>query len=502
MSWLRESRRMRILLISAVGLTTGSSSITAAVQPGDDFNADTALAAAALQQWYNHKGLWDTTGWWNAANCVEAIENVITAQNGGPYLEVLDKTYRHNVRTRFLNEFYDDEGWWALAWIRAFDLTGEPRYLESARVIFNDLVGGWDSHCGGGIWWRKNRRYKNAIANELFLLTAIRLHQRTPNDRGANSYFDWAMREWAWFDQSGMINSQNLVNDGLGWRCENNGRTTWTYNQGVIVGGLTELYKSTGNTNYLNRALAIADAAITTLNDGHGVLAEPCEPDHCGGEDVPQFKGIFIHHLADLYDLTRKPSYYQFLLANARSIWTNDRDSSNRFGLRWNGPVDMVDAARHSSAMMAISALAEPATADLTSAAQSWTAANSVHDVGQLDGMNAWCGDPLRNRASGFLSQGANTHELSAGPHSAAFELKVDNFNWDNAKIATLSVVETGTGQIIASRELMRSDFATTLYHTFVLKFKAAADQGYDFRVFWHFSPQAPRLTERSIIVK
>src|SRR6476646_6608684 len=87
----------------------------AEIRPGDDFNANTSEAAESLQQWYNRKGLWDSTGWWNAANCVEAIENVIVAQNGGPYLRVLDETFRKNSRTNFLNEYYDDEGWWALA---------------------------------------------------------------------------------------------------------------------------------------------------------------------------------------------------------------------------------------------------------------------------------------------------------------------------------------------------------------------------------------------------
>jgi predicted alpha-1,6-mannanase (GH76 family) len=608
----------------------------AEVQPGDDFNANTAIAAAALQEWYNPKGLWDTTGWWNAANCVEAIENVIVAENGGPYLKILDQTFRENSRTNFLNEYYDDEGWWALAWIRAFDLTGEARYLNMSKTIFANMAGGWDSHCEGGIWWRKDKRYKNAIANELFLLTAIRLHQRTPGDEGANSYLDWAMRECEWFNKSGMINSQHLINDGLNRLCENNGRTTWTYNQGVILGGLTELYKTTGDTNYLAEATLIADAAIVTLNDGNGVLAEPCEPDRCGGGDVPQFKGIFIRYLAGLYDVTRLAAYHKFLVSNARSIWANDRDGSDRFGLRWDGPIDRLDAARHSSAMMPISALAEPVTTNLIFAkgsgssafsheigapsstlgwsckpgtprglmqsgpyleslptgkhtvhfrlavdatgraseslvrldvkekrtgkllavrdigwgefgaanesqdfdnesgnqeagdplefrvfwnavsnapvltvtdvtvdgARNWTAANLTHEIGQLDGMNAWCADPLRNTVSGFLTKGANARDLQAGSHEAVFELKVDNFNWDDAKVATLSVVDADDERVIASKGVARNEFATTLYHGMVLKFNAVAGHRYDFRTLWHYSPTAPRLTQRSVIVR
>ncbi|MDB6111749.1 MAG: hypothetical protein JWR69_3499, partial [Pedosphaera sp.] len=337
----------------------------AEVLPGDDFNANAETSAKVLQQWYNSKGLWDTTGWWNAAHCVEAIEGVIAANNGGPYLKVLDRTFRRNSGKDFLNEFYDDEGWWALAWIRAFDLTGETRYLKMAKTIFADMAGGWGAHCDGGIWWKKDRRYKNAIANELFLLVAVELHQRTPGDSGPGSYLDWATREWMWFKNSGMINSQSLVNDGLNRNCVNNHRTTWTYNQGVILGGLTELYKASGDTNYLNQAIAIADAAIKTLIYTNGILREACEPDNCHGADVPQFKGIFIRYLTELHDLTRRPTYSDFLLRNARSVWFNDRDSSNHLGMRWTGPFDSADAARHSSAMMLITSVAEPVTADL-----------------------------------------------------------------------------------------------------------------------------------------
>ena len=256
-----------------------------AVMPGDDFNANTTTGASTLQRWYNHKGLWDTTGWWNAANCVEAVENAIVANNGQSYLDVISNTFNLNAAGGFLNDYYDDEGWWALAWIRAYDLTGNIQYLSMAKTIFKDMTGGWNDHCDGGLGWRKSRPSKNAVQNELFLLVAIRLHQRTPGDGGAGSYFDWAIREWDWFKHSGLINSQNLVYDGLNRNCENNGRTTWTYYQGVFIGGLTDLYKTTGDSNYLAQATAIADATISTLIDKHGVLREPCESGDCGGGD-------------------------------------------------------------------------------------------------------------------------------------------------------------------------------------------------------------------------
>ena len=62
----------------------------------------------------------------------------------------------------FLNDYYDDEGWWALAWIKVYDLTGEPQYLDAASDLFDDMVTGWDTPCGG-IWWDKKRTVRMNI---------------------------------------------------------------------------------------------------------------------------------------------------------------------------------------------------------------------------------------------------------------------------------------------------------------------------------------------------
>ncbi len=323
--------------------------------PAGDFAAYATKGAAALDAFYDsNSGLFSTTGWWNSANGITVLADFMLATKTMAYEPRLATTLAKNKAGQypnFINHYYDDEGWWALAWIRAYDLTKNADYLAAAKTIFDDMKGGWDATCGGGIWWNKDRMYKNAIANELFLKVAASLHNRTPGDAGAGSFLDWATREWTWFSGSGMINAQNLVNDGLA-NCKNNGQKAFTYNQGVVLGGLVELAKATGDKSLFVPARAIADAAMSKLVDDVGVLHEGCEPS-CGG-DGSQFKGIFVRNLAELTAAAPDPKDRPFLATNADWVWNAARNASDQLGVAWSGPFDAADAARQSSALDAL----------------------------------------------------------------------------------------------------------------------------------------------------
>lgn len=264
----------------------------------------------------------------------------------------------------FLNDYYDDEGWWALAWIAAYDVTGNIEYLSQAESIFSDMYAVFGkTNCStnsggtGGIWWDKSHTYVNAIANELFLDVAAHLANRVHGSQ--TDYAAIAEQQWAWLQGSGMINSDNTINDGLNQStCLNNGGTVWSYNQGVILGGLTELSQARAggygayDSSYITTAQTIADAAIAALAP-NGVLADPCEPD-CGG-DGSQFKGVFMRNLQVLYEADPQQRYASFFDVNANSIWANDRNSANELSVVWAGPfVIPANASTQSSAMDAL----------------------------------------------------------------------------------------------------------------------------------------------------
>jgi len=310
-------------------------------------------AVQRLQSWYDPQtGLWKTTGWWNSANALTALIDDSRVSHTDEYLPTIAATYSANIHSKFLNQYYDDEGWWALAWIDAWDLTRNPAYLATAASIFQDMTGGWDQTCGGGIWWNKERHYKNAIANELFLSVAAHLANRTQDPGQRAEFVSWANREWAWFRHTGMIEHDHLISDGLTPQCKDNHGRKWTYNQGVILGGLTELSRFSQHREALRDATHIANAAIARLTDADGILHEPCEP-ACGA-DGTQFKGIFVRNLAALNQQRPADRYRKFILANAAGILARDQTADHALGLVWSGPPGKADASTQSSALDAL----------------------------------------------------------------------------------------------------------------------------------------------------
>jgi predicted alpha-1,6-mannanase (GH76 family) len=317
-------------------------------------------AAATLLRYFTPRtGRWSfpTGDAWQPALAIEAMTNTYQRTHDVSYRNVIEKSFGRYRGRR--SRFYDDDGWYLNAWVRAYDVTGEDRYLHEARALFTVMTEAWDETCGGGVWWSVERSYKNAITNELFLLAAARLHRRT----GEPDYRGWAERAWAWFDASRLINPVNLVNDGLNGACVNNGDTTWTYNQGVILSALVELWRISGDRDQLRRAQSIAAATIETLVHADGVLREPSEP-HLGkkggNKDAHLFKGIFAQGLARLYDADRssRPQFGAFLAANADAVWYAGRHPRRGVGMAWHGPAEWVTAATHTSAALLFSELA------------------------------------------------------------------------------------------------------------------------------------------------
>ncbi|KAI0121297.1 putative glycosyl hydrolase [Xylariales sp. AK1849] len=321
---------------------------------------------------YNQSsGLWNSwdldTPWWQSGIALQATIDYMSATGTDDYLPMAYYT----VTTQraplpwwpegngdFRADSTDDTGWWALALTSMYSLTGEEWLLDIAKEDEAYMTNYWsDSECNGGLIWNiPDLTYKNAISNELYIELTATLHNLTPGDM---SYLNQSLTAWEWFANSGMINSEWLINDGLAMdsngSCVNNQDTTWTYNQGVILGGLVQLFHATGDADFLTTARHIADAVLssTQLSPG-GILTEPCPAGGCPDQDGGAFKGIFIRYLAKLNKELPDRPYGGFISDNAANAYQHDR-SANRtslYGMEWQGPFDNRTLGRQESAVM------------------------------------------------------------------------------------------------------------------------------------------------------
>ena len=337
---------------------------TAAPAP-ESLTAEIRQGVKVMDTWYRPaKGYWENAAgnsnwWWQSANALTALIRFDKVTGSKEHLPYIKTAFEKNQRGNFLNEFYDDEGWWALAWVEAYELTNNPRYLRMAEIIFADMTKGWSEDFGGGIWWKKDHLTKHAIENNLFILLGLRLHAHRPNAKVAGkTYRQWAEATWAWYEQTGFIEADFRVADAL----KPDGsmhRVYFTYNQGVTLACAVEFYQLTQDEKFLRLAEKLADAALEKMTDEKtGVLREWLEPNST--QDLAQFKGIFMRHLYTLYTVTRKPAYGQFILKNAAAIRKNKDPQTGRYGVSWFLPYKETayDFQAHSSALDCLAAAA------------------------------------------------------------------------------------------------------------------------------------------------
>lgn len=135
----------------------------------------------------SNNGLWGGS-WWQSAILMASLADIgsLDSSYNGTYFGTYSNTYSNapsfNGYTGFLDDYYDDEGWWGNAWLTVYDLTQDQDYLNLAINIYNDISGGVDTPCGG-LYWNKDGGYIASIANgkHLQLLAAFKRKKKNSN---------------------------------------------------------------------------------------------------------------------------------------------------------------------------------------------------------------------------------------------------------------------------------------------------------------------------------
>lgn len=253
------------------------------------------------------------------------------------------------VRNRSGLYLNDDDLWAVIAAVHAWQIDHDPELMAWATATYTRIVTEhWDNHCGGGLWWDRKHTYKNAITNELLIYASTQLYLAT----GQNAYREWALRSWTWFASSTMIGADGLVNDGLDAQCRNNAAPRYTYNQGVLLGGLGDLSTITGDQQYRAIAVKTALAATHTLVTTDGLLTEPSDS---LGADGPMFKGVFAFHVGRLIeampDGPDRAELLGWVRRNGQAVWRLSAEGTGPIDGLWSVASGQVGAAAQASAI-------------------------------------------------------------------------------------------------------------------------------------------------------
>jgi Glycosyl hydrolase family 76 len=211
--------------------------------------------------------------------------------------------------------WFDDNGWWGVAFVNAYRATGTRRYLADAlRALRYIAAVGWDPRAGG-IWWNTSHPYKAGEALAAGTLLATLLYAQT-RSRFALAQ---ARRFLLWANTAGFSPA-----DGL-YAGSSASATPIDYIEAPLIYAQALLCRLTASTGECERAEQLKAVALTRF----GYLLD----------FSPQYDAIYLQWMLALYSLDRDPTLYSLAADNARDCASRALDGEGLFLLSWNGEV-------------------------------------------------------------------------------------------------------------------------------------------------------------------
>lgn len=275
--------------------------------------------------------------WWQA----HLLDCLIDAELRDPQpdrrIRINRQVRSHRLRNNFswINSYYDDMAWLALALERAARIAGVHRRRALPKLA-DQFVKAWVPEDGGGIPWRKQDQFFNAPANGPAGIFLAR-------------YDDWLKRAEQmgdWIDRTLIDPETHLVFDGI--KGGSLVRAQYTYCQGVVLGLETELAVRTGNQRHAPRVHRLV-AAVDQHMAPAGVLKG------AGGGDGGLFAGVTARYLAlvattlpgnSAGDLAARDTARKIVLSSAKSAWDYRQtvDGLPVFGAFWDRDAELPTA--------------------------------------------------------------------------------------------------------------------------------------------------------------
>ena len=216
-------------------------------------------------------------------------------------------------RSASTETWFDDNGWWGLAFVNAYRATGTRRWLGDAeRALSYVAAVGWDPSAGG-IWWNTSHPYKagEALASDTLLATLI--YQQT------HSAFALAQahRFLSWANTTGFSAANGL------YAASSVSPTPIDYIEAPLIYAQALLCTLTTTPSECE----LAEQLKVTALDRFGYLLD----------FSPQYDAIYLQWMLALYSLDHDPVLYALAADNARDAQARALNGEGLYLLSWNG---------------------------------------------------------------------------------------------------------------------------------------------------------------------
>lgn len=300
-----------------------------------------------------------TEHYWPQAHAMDVIVDAYMRTGDKKYLDMYPLWWKGAPKFNFAgrkedawwNPFVDDMEWMVLAQIRMYESTSEKKYLKKAMQMYNDWI--WpqwgpedEAPWYGGITWKTDvEKSKNACSNGPAAIIAARLYNfydeaGMKGKKPREEYLKEAKKIYHWL-KSTLLQPSGAVADNMARNGEINRKWIFTYNQGTFLGAAHELYKITGDKQYLADAVKAAEYVMDHMSGNRGVLGNATEGD--GG----LFHGIFFRYFVKLIndetldmDTRRKFHAYLTHLATVMAEHGVNKNTMLYGGRWWKAPAD------------------------------------------------------------------------------------------------------------------------------------------------------------------
>ncbi len=209
--------------------------------------------------------------------------------------------------------WFDDNGWWGLAFVNAYRATGSERYLADAeRALTYIERAGWDP-TSGGIWWNTTHPYKagEALASGTLLATLLYLTTHSAADLAEANMF------LAWGNTTGFSAAAGLYAKSDGSSVPED------YIEAPLIYAQQLLCTATGVAADCTRAQALTDTALQRFG-----------PDLDFG---PQYDAIYLQWMLALYGADHDSRLYDLAAGNAQVAAGEAREANGLYLRSWTG---------------------------------------------------------------------------------------------------------------------------------------------------------------------